>query len=112
MAALVIGWGRVPSANAKDFTRLSGTEIERLITGRAVTDEVHYTDYFKEGGAYESVFMNGRLTGIWKVKGAQLCITRGSEPEICDEFWRSGSRLQRRRSRLPNVRDNVVVLPK
>ena len=44
-------------------------EIKRLITGKVVTDEVHYTDHFQAGGAYEGVFMNKRLTGTWKVKG-------------------------------------------
>ena len=54
--------------------------------------------------------MNKRSTGTWKVKGAQLCITRCSEQEDCDELWRSGSKLQRRKAGLPNVRDDIIVL--
>jgi hypothetical protein len=111
-AALAIGYCGTSAAHAEDFRRLSGVEIKRLVTGKVVTDEVHYTDHFKAGGTYEGVFMNKRLTGTWKVKDDQLCVTRGAEPETCDEFWRSGVKLQRRKSGLPNVSDYVVVQPK
>ena len=97
-------------AYGDDYRRLSGAEIKHLIAGKAVTDEVHYTDHFRADGVYEGVFMNKRSTGTWKVKGAQLCITRASEQENCDELWRSGSKLQRRNAGLPNVRDNIIVL--
>ena len=89
--------------------KLSSAEIKGLITGKAVTDEVHYTDYFRSGGIYEGAFMDKRTTGSWKVKDGQLCVTRGSGPETCDEFWRVGDKLQRRKSGLPSVRDDVVV---
>ena len=97
-------------AYGDEYRRLSGAEIKHLIAGKAVTDEVHYTDHFRAGGVYEGVFMNKRSTGTWKVKGAQLCITRSSEQEDCDELWRSCSKLQRRKAGLPNVRDNIIVL--
>ena len=97
-------------ACAEEYRRLSGTEISRLVAGKAVTDEVHYTDHFQLHGVYEGVFMNKRSTGTWRVKGAELCVARRSEAESCDEIWRSGSRLQRRKSSLPNVRDAVIVL--
>jgi hypothetical protein len=111
LADLAIGCCGTPSANAEDYRRLSGAEIRRLITGKAVSDEVHYTDRFKAGGVYEGVFMNKRLTGTWKVKGDRICVTRGAEPETCDEIWRSGSKLERRRSGLPNWRDTVTIRP-
>lgn len=98
-----------PAANAEEYRRLSDAEIKRLITGKEVTDNVHYTDYFKAGGSYEGVFMGKRYAGVWKVKGGQLCVIRGSDPPQCDEFWRSGRKLQRRKPGLPNVRDDVVV---
>ena len=94
-------------AHADEYRRLSGAEIKRLVAGKAVTDEVHYTDRFRAGGVYDGVFMNKRSTGTWTVKGAQLCITRslGSRKD-CDELWRSGAKLQRRKSGLPSVRDD------
>ena len=98
-------------AKADEARRLSGAEIKRLIVGKAVTDEVHYTDHFRLHGVYEGVFMNKRSTGTWRVKGAQLCITRGAEEESCDELWRSGSRLERRKPGLSSIRDAVVILP-
>jgi hypothetical protein len=102
----------LPCAARGQEQKLSSVEIKRLITGKTVTDEVHYTDKFKVGGVYEGVFMNKHLTGSWKVKDGQLCITRGSDPETCDEFWRMGNKLQRRRSGLPNIRDYVIVSSK
>jgi hypothetical protein len=71
---------------ADDYRRLSGTEIKRLIAGKAVTDEVHYRDHFRPNGVYEGVFMNKRSTGTWKVKGNQLCIIRASEEKTATSF--------------------------
>ena len=85
--------------------------IKRLIAGKVVTDEVHHTDRFRAKGVYEGVFMNKRSTGTWTVRGKELCIARGSEAESCDEIWRSGSRQQRRKSGLSNVKDTIIVFP-
>jgi hypothetical protein len=109
-AGLSIALNLAGPAQADDYRRLSGAEIKRLIVGKAVTNEVHYTDHFRPNGVYEGVFMNKRSTGTWTVKGAELCITRESEVESCDEIWRSGSKLQRRKSGLSNVRDTIIVL--
>ncbi len=99
----------LPCAARGQEQKLSSAEIKRLITGKTVTDEVHYTDKFKARGVYEGVFMNKHLTGTWKVKDGHLCVTRGSDAETCDEFWRVANKLQRRRSGLPNIRDDVIV---
>jgi hypothetical protein len=112
LAGLSITSSLAGPAQADDYRRLSGAEIQRLIACKAVTDEVHYTDHFRPNGVYEGVFMNKRSTGTWKVKGNRLCIIRGSEEENCDELWRSGSKLQRRKAGLPAVRDNIIVLAK
>ncbi len=109
LAALAMALGA--KARADDDQRLSGAEIKRLITGKVVTDEVHYTDHFRANGVYEGVFMNKRSTGTWTVKGAELCVIRKSEAESCDEIWRSGLKLQRRKASLSNVRDTIIVLP-
>ncbi len=102
-----------PSAAAADDTRrLSSAEIKRLVTGKVVTDEVHYTDRFQRGGKYEGVFMNKRRSGAWEVKDNLLCITSGSEPPDCDAFWGSRKaprRLLRGKPEFPNVRDTIVV---
>ena len=111
VAGLAIALSGAEPASADESRRLSGAEIKRLITGKAVTDEVHYTGHFRRHGVYEGVFMNKHSTGTWAVKGAQLCITRGSEQENCDELWRSGSKLERRKPGLSSIRDTVVILP-
>ena len=109
LAALSMAFGA--KAHADDYRRLSGAEIKRLFVGKAVTDEVHYTDHFRAKGVYEGIFMNKRSTGTWAVKGTKLCITRESEAESCDEIWRSGAKLQRRKSGLSSVRDTIIVIP-
>ncbi len=100
---------------ADDARRLSSAEIKRLVTGKAVTDEVHYTDRFQRGGKYEGVFMNKRHSGAWEVKDNLLCITRGTEPPNCDAFWetrKAPRRLLRGKPEFPNVRDTIVVRAK
>ena len=111
LAALPMLCSNAVCAKAEEARRLSGAEIKRLIVGKAVTDEVHYTDHFRLHGVYDGVFMNKRSTGTWRVKGAQLCVTRGSEEESCDELWRSGSRLERRKPGPSSIRAAVVSLP-
>jgi len=106
--ALVCGtkaWG-------DDFKQLSDLQIKRLVEGKLVTDDVHYTDYFNTDGSYEGVFMNKRIGGHWKIGNGQLCVVRAREPPDCDEIWRSGAKLQRRKAGLSNVRDEIFVRPK
>jgi hypothetical protein len=100
------------AARAEDIRRLSGAEIKRVVTGKVVTDDVHYTDRFQRGGKYVGVFMNKRRTGAWDVKDDKLCITLGSEPPNCDAFWelrQEPRRLLRGKPEFPTVRDTVVV---
>jgi hypothetical protein len=99
-------------AGAEDMRRLSGAEIKRVVTGKVVTDDVHYTDRFQRGGKYVGVFMNKRRTGAWDVKDDRLCITVVSEPPNCDAFWelrKEPRRLLRGKPEFPTVRDTVVV---
>jgi hypothetical protein len=110
--AIAFGLSGVPEATADDFRRLSNAQMQRLITGKIVTDDIHYTDHFKAGGSYEGVFMNKRSVGVWVIKDGQLCVTRNMETPQCDEFWKSGNKLERRKRGLPNVREEVVVRSK
>ena len=100
-------------AVADDFRKLSGIEIKRLITGKVVTDDVHYSDRFKSDGAYEGVFMNKALRGRWRVESGQLCITAiETEPSKCTELWQSAKappRYQRRQPGLPSATDEVFI---
>ena len=46
-AALSMTLSSIAPVCADDYRRLSGAEIKRLIAGKAVTDEIHYTDHFR-----------------------------------------------------------------
>jgi len=99
-------------AFAEDFRKLSGSQIKRLIAGKVVTDDVHYSDRFKSDGAYEGVFMNKALQGRWRVDSGQLCITLGTGSPKCTELWQSAKappRYQRRQPGLPSATDEVFI---
>jgi len=99
-------------AFAEDFRKLSGSQIKRLIAGKVVTDDVHYSDRFESGGAYEGVFMNKALHGRWRVDSGQLCVTLETGPPKCTELWQSAKappRYQRRHPGLPSATDEVFI---
>ncbi len=90
-------------AVAEDFRKLHGTEIKRLITGKAVTGDVHYSDSFKQDGAYEGVFMSKARHGRWSVEGDRLCVTLETAPPTCTELWQSGTNPPRYHRRQPGL---------
>ncbi len=99
-------------AVAEDFRKLPGIEIKQLITGKVVSDDVHYSDRFKQDGAYEGVLMSEALRGRWKVDGDRLCVTLETAPPTCTELWQSGTnppRYQRRQPELPSATDEVFI---
>lgn len=99
-------------AFADDFRKLHGKAIKRMIIGKVVTDDVHYSDRFKSDGAYEGVFMNKALQGRWRVDSDQLCITLETEPPKCTELWQAAKgppRYQRRQPGLPSATDEVFI---
>lgn len=111
-AALALIHFAANPAFAGDFRKLSGKEIKRLIAGKVVTDDVHYSDRFESGGGYEGVFMNKARHGRWRVDSDQLCITLETEPPKCTELWQSAKappRYQRRQTGLPSATDEVFI---
>jgi hypothetical protein len=100
-----------PVQSAKDgFHKLSDAQLRRFVAGKSVTDDVHYTDYLKPDGTYEGVFMNRRATGIWTVRGGQLCIARGASAPDCDEIWQSRENPKRFQRRKPGLYTDEIFI--
>ena len=97
-------------AHADDYRRLSGAEIKRLIAGKVVTDEVHYTDHFRAKGVYEGVFMNKRSTGTWAVKGTNSALPEDRKRKAAMRFG-GRARSFSGANRPSSVRDTIIVLP-
>jgi hypothetical protein len=110
-------FGLSVQALAEGFKKLSDIQIKRLITGKILTDDVHYRDHFLPGGKYEGVSMGRTYSGTWEVSGGELCFTRkaGENPE-CNEIWQSlkdAAQVELRKSWQTEGRGkSAVVLPK
>jgi hypothetical protein len=102
-------------ALAEDFKKLSDVQIKRLITGKILTDDMHYRDHFLPGGKYEGVSMGRSCSGTWEVSAGELCITRrADEKPDCEEIWQSpndATHVEMRKSWRTEGK-SAVVLPK
>jgi hypothetical protein len=107
--------GLSAQALAEDFDKLSEIHIKRLITGKILTDDVHYRDHFLPGGKYEGVSMGRSYSGTWEVSRGELCITRRADDKPdCEEIWQSrkdATHVELRKSWQTEGK-SAVVLPK
>jgi len=84
-------------AEEKKFLRLAGKDIRLTVTGKVVTDDVHWSDYFKKDGALVSWSIGRRSTGKWEIHGDELCITEGTgESPTCYQVWTAGDEISLR----------------
>jgi hypothetical protein len=102
-------------ALAEDFKKLNDIQIKRLLSGKVLTDDIHYRDHFLTGGKYEGVSMGKSFSGTWEVSGGELCFTRsaGEKPD-CAEIWQSAkypAQVELRKS-WQREGKSAVVLPK
>jgi hypothetical protein len=78
-------------AEERKFMRLTGESIETKVSGKVLTDEVHWRDYFRKDGALLSNSMGRKTTGKWQVRGNELCLTE----EGVDTCYQVGPRATR-----------------
>ncbi|GJD66539.1 hypothetical protein [Methylobacterium frigidaeris] len=91
-AALLIGLVLAQPA-AEAFQQLTGPQIRDRLTGKEVTDEVHWAYQFAPGGRLQAVSMGQARTGTWQLKGNTLCL----DAQPCVQVWMAGSRVELRR---------------
>jgi hypothetical protein len=86
------------------FRRLTGAEITARLTGKELTDEVHWAYVFGKAGRLTSVSLGTRGTGTWHVRDDELCLDGGPDGRRCLQVWSSGQRVElRREGGLPDV---------
>lgn len=66
-----------------EFRRLGEADIRARIIGRDITDDFHWTEYYRPNGVLEIDGMGRRRTGRWKIERGMLCILR---PEVAADF--------------------------
>ncbi|ACL57216.1 hypothetical protein [Methylobacterium nodulans] len=82
-----------PAPAAETFRQLTGPQIRARLTGKEVTDEVHWAYRFEPGGRLQTVSMGRARTGIWRLQGDALCLN--ADP--CLQVWMAGTHVEFRR---------------
>ncbi|WGS17370.1 MULTISPECIES: hypothetical protein [unclassified Bradyrhizobium] len=83
---------------AEGLKKLSGAQIRAKLSGKEVTDEVHYRDVYERDGTFRSYAMGSKKRGKWTIQGDDLCIDLPEPDGGCFELTAAGK--------------NVVLTPK
>jgi len=97
-----------PSA-AEGFRQLNGSEIRARLSGRELTDGVHWSMRFGAGGKLATSEAVGRfapeekdsMRGTWRVVRDELCLDYGPGGATCHQVWIGGKTVQLRRDGAP-----------
>lgn len=81
-----------------EFQRLGDADIRARILGRDITDDFHWTEYYRANGVLDIDGMGRRRAGRWKIERGLLYIQR---PEIaagfeCFQVWVWGDEVSLR----------------
>jgi len=57
---------------AENLKKLSGAQIRAKLSGKEVTDEVHYRDVYEHDGTLRSYSMGSKKRGKWTIQGDDL----------------------------------------
>lgn len=97
MGLVLAGAGAIGSvAQAEEkFLKLNGAQIQARFPDMEMTDEVHWGDVYRRGGALITTEMGHKTVGKWKIQKDLLCLDRGKEMGSgCYEVWLSGKNVQ------------------
>ncbi len=97
VAASIALIATLPAGAEEHFRILGAKEIRAKVVGRAITDGVHWSWYFRPDGALISVEMSKRRVGSWRIQENKLCweIEKGKQLE-CSQVWMSGENISLR----------------
>jgi hypothetical protein len=79
------------------FRRLTGAQITASLSGKELTDEVHWAYVFGKAGRLTTVSLGTRGTGTWRVRNDELCLDGGPDGHRCFQVWSLGQRVELRR---------------
>jgi len=86
------------SAEAGEYRRLRAEQIRARVVGRDITDDFHWTEYYRRDGVLVLTDMGRARTGRWKIERDMLCLSR--EPRAafeCLQVWVSGDEVSLRK---------------
>jgi hypothetical protein len=88
-----------PALPSGAFKRLNAAEIKAHITGKVVTDKVHWSDRYEPDGTLKAVDLGVLKPGTWKLDGNEMCVVRKAKKAVteCFEIWLSGNEVEYRR---------------
>src|SRR5258708_13209125 len=75
-----------PSFAEEKFRMLKEKQIRAVVIGRTITDEAHWSDYFRKDGSVVSMNMGRKSIGKWKIQNNELCIYK-KELDGCYQVW-------------------------
>ena len=107
--AIVAGLTLTSARGADAFRPLNGAEIKARFSGKELTDGVHWSMRFGNGGKLTAFEAVGRFApeersstrGTWRVVRDELCLDHGDGDPTCHQVWMSGKNVQLRRERMP-----------
>ena len=77
--ALTIGIS-VPADAEENFELLKAKQIRARVVGKDISDDVHWSEYYRKDGALISMDMGTKQIGTWKIQGDKLCRSVSTNP--------------------------------
>ncbi len=96
IAALATGVGGLVTPDAGFFAagspqKLSGAQIRAKLSGKEITDQIHWREVYERDGTFRSYSMGTKKTGKWSVQADDLCIDLPEPEGGCFEVSASGT---------------------
>ncbi len=81
----------------ENFKLLKAKQIRAKVVSKDISDDVHWSEYYRKDGALISTDMGTKQTGTWKIQGDKLCKSKEkTKPLTCYEVWMSGDTISLR----------------
>jgi hypothetical protein len=82
---------------SQEFRRSDAAGIRQHIIGRDITDDYHWTEYYRRDGRLEIEDLGHRKTGRWSIERDLLCTANDrAAPRRCWQVWLSGTEVSLR----------------
>lgn len=93
---------------AENLQKLSGAQIRVKLSGKEVTDEVHYRDVYERDGTFRSYSMGSKKRGKWTIQGDDLCIDLPEPDGGCFEVTAAGKSVVLALKGLGSPSDGII----
>ncbi|WGR73922.1 MULTISPECIES: hypothetical protein [unclassified Bradyrhizobium] len=93
---------------AEGLRKLSGAQIRAKLSGKEVTDEVHYREVYERDGTFRSYSMGSKKRGKWTIQGDDLCVDLPEPDGGCFEVTATGKKVVLTPKGLGSPSDGIV----